>query len=171
MRARNNCGVCGAVRLPGEACRPCANRRNAAYRLRYPDRIRAKRSEYKQRVWAAGAGARAAKKAERDASRAARRSEAKRLWRKNHPELVNAGTAHRWATKMKAVPSWADRKALARMYAAARWLTEESGIQHHVDHIVPLRSPRVCGLHVECNLQVLTAAQNIGKGSRTWPDQ
>lgn len=41
--------------------------------------------------------------------------------------------------------------------------TEITGTEHHVDHIQPLSKG---GQHVPWNLQILTAAENLKKGSR-----
>lgn len=40
----------------------------------------------------------------------------------------------------------------------------------HVDHIIPLVHPLVCGLHVETNLQAIDPIKNIKKSNR-WPPQ
>lgn len=72
--------------------------------------------------------------------------------------------ARRRATKLMATPRWANHAAIARIYECARF------IEVHVDHIVPLISKRVCGLHVEHNLQLLSSSENSRKGNRYWPD-
>jgi hypothetical protein len=73
------------------------------------------------------------------------------------------------ARKLKAVPAWADRKAIEAIYAQAVERTRATGSLHQVDHIVPLKSAKVCGLHVQNNLQVLTATENQSKSNRVWP--
>lgn len=64
---------------------------------------------------------------------------------------------------------WADSKAIAAMYAEARRLTAETGIPHHVDHIVPLQGEFVSGLHVETNLRVIPGIDNIRKRNKVDP--
>lgn len=91
-------------------------------------------------------------------------------WRARNRHLVNAKKARREASKLKATPAWADQKKIAAIYAEAARITAETCILHHVDHIIPLVSKLVCGLHVETNLQILPASMNQSKSNRTWPD-
>lgn len=44
------------------------------------------------------------------------------------------------------------------------------GRQVQVDHIVPLKHPLVCGLHVPHNLTVSLEDDNRRKGNRFWPE-
>lgn len=94
---------------------------------------------------------------------AKRNAERSAKWARENAGRVQAKVARRRAMKLQATPSWADQQAIRRFYDRARRLTETTGIQHEVDHIVPLRSPVVCGLHCEANLQILTKRENRRK--------
>lgn len=56
---------------------------------------------------------------------------------------------------------------MEEIYSLSRYRTEKTGIQHNVDHIVPLVSDKVCGLHTPCNLRIITETENKRK-SNTW---
>lgn len=99
--------------------------------------------------------------------RAANRDEHRALvkaWRDSHPAECRAHETARKAAKLQAMPAWADLESIKDVYAEARHFSM------HVDHIVPLQSPMVCGLHVWDNLQLLAPFENIAKGNRHWPD-
>jgi hypothetical protein len=89
--------------------------------------------------------------------------------RNNKPSVAAAGSRYR-STKLRATPAWANHDLIRAIYEESDRRTRLTGIRHHVDHIVPLKSTRVCGLHWEGNLQVLTQAENDSKGNRYWPD-
>jgi 5-methylcytosine-specific restriction endonuclease McrA len=74
----------------------------------------------------------------------------------------------RQAAKRSASPPWLAEhqvEAMRAIHKEAARLTEETGIPHHVDHVVPLTHPDVQGLHVPWNLQVLRFDDNIRKSN------
>ncbi len=87
-----------------------------------------------------------------------------------HRELSRYHNAMRRASKRRATPVWADLDAVQEIYELAARVSEQSGVKFDVDHIVPLRSPLVCGLHWEGNLRIIPALQNQQKGNRYWPE-
>lgn len=76
------------------------------------------------------------------------------------PGYKTADRAWRRALKLRAVPPWVDFRATVGIYAAA------DACGYDVDHIVPLKGRRVCGLHVPWNLQLLTPSENARKNNR-----
>jgi hypothetical protein len=78
-------------------------------------------------------------------------------------------TERRVKTQM-ATPPWANLDAIRTVYDLAAKMESLTGQRYHVDHIVPLNSRTVSGLHVHHNLQVLPAVDNLRKGNRHWPD-
>lgn len=98
-----------------------------------------------------------------------RRASLKKWSLKNGPYLRERDR-RRYADKLNATPSWADIEAMRAFYKKAKELTEKTGVPHEVDHIYPLKSPIMCGLHVPCNLQILTKAENSAKKNRTKED-
>jgi len=66
--------------------------------------------------------------------------------------------------KKKAVPKWINKEEIKYIYR----LSGEKGLV--VDHIVPLNSKLVCGLHVQDNLRCIPNIMNIKKSNKYWPD-
>ena len=92
-----------------------------------------------------------------------------RRWNVENKERFAAREAARRAAQKSATPSWVDPTKMEAIYAEAAQRSSQTGTPHHVDHIVPLKNNRVCGLHVPWNLQVLTAFENQSKNNRHWP--
>jgi hypothetical protein len=94
---------------------------------------------------------------------------AKQKYLRAHPSSRNAEAARQRATRLRATPKWG-QDTIAAIYAQAAQVSIETGVPHDVDHIVPLRHPLVCGLHVEFNLRVIPASVNRAKGNRFGDD-
>ncbi len=81
-----------------------------------------------------------------------------------HREYMRENVATREAHKLKATPPWLTTDQHDEIKAIYQDAASREG-QRHVDHIVPLRHPEVCGLHVPWNLQVLTSDDNLRKSN------
>jgi len=143
-------------------CRECKNtaernryREDPSYHRDYAKRTAEERINYDRRYYLAN------KK---------RLSEQKKIYRAENPEIKRVSNAKRHAVKLRAQPFWADELAIREVYVECERLNKQTGINHHVDHIVPLQGKTVCGLHVHNNLQVLRDVENLSKLNRFWPD-
>lgn len=91
-------------------------------------------------------------------------------YRKNHKDLACAERALRRGRQKQRVPSWANLEKIKEFYKESRRLTEETGIKYHVDHIIPLQNKLVSGLHVENNLRIISAKENLSKHNKFEPE-
>lgn len=117
-------------------------------------------------------------------------------WRKENRDRKNALLARRRACKKQAKLEWTEevqKEAIAAKYALREHYTAATGIEHHVDHIWPLKGfPTVFkdfdekdidfdlllphflilwedsfrGLHVAHNLEVIPATENLSKSNK-----
>lgn len=79
--------------------------------------------------------------------------------KKKHQAQSNARTSMYRAIKKQATPKWLTETMRLQMES----LYKECGKGYHVDHIVPLTSDLVCGLHVPWNLEIIPEVVNETK--------
>lgn len=96
--------------------------------------------------------------------------EKRSLWAKEIAECTDARERRMMLMKM-ATPRWANREAIMEIYRRRAQIEAETGIPHDVDHIVPIVSQVVCGLHCEHNLQIIPASENRSKSNKFEPWQ
>ncbi len=148
------------------ANREKARSKVAAWQAAHPERQRQAETSYRVRNpgkrKASCAVYRAANKEKEAAYRAAYAA-------RNKDRLAEKAAGRR-ARKLRATPAWADKAAMRAVYADAQRLILATGVPHHVDHVVPLKSEWVCGLHCPANLEIRIGGENLSKGNRRWPD-
>lgn len=67
---------------------------------------------------------------------------------------------------IKAKPIWVSTEEIRKIYKEAKEKSAKDKILYHVDHIVPLISDIVSGLHVPWNLRIITAKENLEKSNK-----
>jgi hypothetical protein len=95
--------------------------------------------------------------------------EYRNAWKENNKTQVLADNKVRRRKHREATPPWLTRKQkseIRQLYQIAITMTQTTGEQYVVDHIVPLRSHEVCGLHVPWNLRVITQEENLKKSNK-----
>jgi len=91
-----------------------------------------------------------------------------REYNKRNPEYKRFYASQRKAHVKRATPSWltdSQKAHIKRTYKLAQTIRDATGLDYHVDHIIPLRGENVCGLHVPENLRVLRADLNLSKSN------
>ena len=97
-----------------------------------------------------------------------KKREYQEAWKRKNVDAVRADTKSRRRKHRQATPHWltpAQKREIRELYRIAIHTTKITGEQYVVDHIVPLRSSTVCGLHVPWNLRVITRSENLAKSN------
>ena len=85
---------------------------------------------------------------------------------KANPAAKLARTRKRQAKQLQRTPKWdPNAHLIIAKYQLAAMLTKASGIEHHVDHIIPLQGKKVSGLHTFANLKVIPGSDNVKKSN------
>lgn len=94
-------------------------------------------------------------------------------YRRTRPEFIAKQRKHtrlRAERVKRATPPWATPFFIAEARDLARRRTQALGFAWHTDHIIPIQSAIVCGLHCEQNIRVIPAHENHAKDNSVWPD-
>ncbi len=170
----------------GIYCKVCANKKSREWKANFPEKNRdsAKKSNAKtrqkgghkerHRVYCKKyreVNNESACKASRD-YRARKKAKLPVKPEKYYNELLSHISSQRRYNllRYRATPTWANKTAILTIYNKSRRLKAWLGEIYEVDHIVPIRSQFVCGLHCEANLRIISFDQNRVKSNRYWPD-
>jgi hypothetical protein len=91
-----------------------------------------------------------------------------REWFANNKNKRASYEGKRRAAQLQRTPKWltdSELRMIEAKYSLAAMLTRDTGIIHHVDHIIPLQGKKVSGLHVFSNLRVISGSENVKKSN------
>lgn len=92
-----------------------------------------------------------------------------REWNSKNKDVKAALSAKRRSAKLNRTPKWLtadDIEHMQALYSVAAMIQRESGVEYHIDHIIPLQGKFVSGLHVPDNLRVIPAVDNLKKSNK-----
>ena len=102
-------------------------------------------------------------KAYSEANKEKKKARDKAYYQANKAQVTRRVRKREKQLKEFQTPAWANMDKMNETYKECKRISEETGILHHVDHIIPLNGRNVSGLHVETNLQIITAYENLSK--------
>ena len=88
---------------------------------------------------------------------------------KENPEKNAAKTAKYRAAQLERIPSWSNKaeiKAIRKIYARCKRINKLTGVEHQVDHVIPLQGDSISGLHHSTNLAIIPAELNRSKSNK-----
>ena len=90
-----------------------------------------------------------------------------RVWCSKNLDKKCEQSARRRARIKDRFPQWANIEKMQAYYNVCKFFNDTNGyIKYHVDHDIPLFGKNVSGLHVENNLRIILAKDNILKGNK-----
>lgn len=149
-------------------CKPCRKIDKAEFRKKYPEKVKQYITQWKERnpdKARAGCCRRSQKWYEKN--KILHRQKVKK-WEDNNPGkkgLYDSIRRFREANQTILLTDM-QKSEIVKIYAQAKLITRQTGIQHHVDHIFPLAGKNACGLHVPWNLQIIPAHENYKKSNK-----
>ncbi len=91
-----------------------------------------------------------------------------RQYLNDHRQELYANANARRSRVKQATPPWLTAEDWAKIksiYRNCAQITLATGIEHHVDHEIPIKGRGVRGLHVPWNLRVITGVENKAKSN------
>lgn len=139
--------------------------RSKRYRRNKPDKIKERNKRYyqenKENI--------SAYKSEYVKNNAEMIKEHNRNYYTSNKERFMVSGAKRRSAKLQSIPLWFsefDHFVIQQAYELSSLRKHETGIEWHVDHLVPLQARDASGLHCANNIQVIPAAMNLAKKNR-----